>query len=215
MGKRWNQERKEDPYYQKAKQEEYRSRASYKLLQLNKKFKIIRKGDRILDLGAAPGGWSQVALEAVGEEGQVVAVDLQRIRPFEEENFKAIKGDFTTTPIKEDITEALEGPAAVILSDASPKLSGIKDVDQIRSMDLFLAVMEMCDSNLRYNGNLIMKVFQGPQYPEILKTVKKKFRTIKTTKPPSSRKKSVEMYLVARGFRGSPRSNDLIRINSN
>ena len=90
MGKRWNQERKEDPYYQKAKKEDYRSRASYKLLQLNKKFKIIRKGDRILDLGAAPGGWSQVALEAVGEEGRVVAVDLQRIRPFTEENFKSI-----------------------------------------------------------------------------------------------------------------------------
>lgn len=206
MSKRWNQERKEDPYYQKAKKEDYRSRASYKLLQLNKKFKVIRKGDRILDLGAAPGGWSQVALEAVGEEGLVVAVDLQRIRPFEEENFLAIKGDFTTTPIKEDIMEALEGQAAVILSDASPKLSGIKDVDQIRSMDLFLAVMDMCDSNLRYNGSLIMKVFQGPQYPEILQTVKKKFRTIKTTKPPSSRKKSVEMYFVARGFRGSPRS---------
>jgi len=206
MSKRWNQERKEDPYYQKAKKEDYRSRASYKLLQLNKKFKVIRKGDRILDLGAAPGGWSQVALEAVGEEGLVVAVDLQRIRPFEEENILTIKGDFTTTPIKEDIMEALEGQAAVILSDASPKLSGIKDVDQIRSMDLFLAVMDMCDSNLRYNGSLIMKVFQGPQYPEILQTVKKKFRTIKTTKPPSSRKKSVEMYFVARGFRGSPRS---------
>ncbi len=209
MGKRWNQERKEDHYYQKAKKEDYRSRASYKLLQLNKKFKIIRKGDRILDLGAAPGGWSQVALEAVGEEGLVVAVDLQRIRPFEEENFKAIKGDFTTITIKEDIIEALEGQAAVILSDASPKLSGIKDVDQMRSMDLFLAVMEMCDSNLRYNGSLIMKIFQGPQYPEILKIVKKKFRTIKTTKPPSSRKKSVEMYLVARGYRGSPSPDKL------
>ncbi|WJI09930.1 RlmE family RNA methyltransferase [Methanobacterium sp. CWC-01] len=203
MGKRWNQERKEDPYYQKAKKEEYRSRASYKLLQLNKKFKIIRKGDRILDLGAAPGGWSQVALEAVGEEGRVVAVDLQRIRPFTEENFKSIKGDFTTREVKEEIISALEGQAAVILSDASPKLSGIKDVDQMRSMDLFQAVMEMCDSTLRYNGSLIMKLFQGPQFPEMLKTVKKKFRMVKTTKPPSSRKKSVEMYLVARGFRGT------------
>jgi 23S rRNA (uridine2552-2'-O)-methyltransferase len=202
MGKRWNQERKEDPYYQKAKKEDYRSRASYKLLQLNKRFKIMRKGDRILDLGAAPGGWSQVALEAVRDEGLVVAVDLQRIRPFPEENFRAIKGDFTTIEIKEDIITALEGQAAVILSDASPKLSGVKDVDQMRSMDLFLAVMEMCDSTLRYNGSLVMKVFQGPQYPEILKTVKKKFRTVKTTKPPSSRKKSVEMYIVARGFRG-------------
>lgn len=203
MGKRWNQERKEDPYYQKAKKEDYRSRASYKLLQLNKKFKIIRKGDRILDLGAAPGGWSQVALEAVGEEGLVVAVDLQRIRSFPEENFKSIKGDFTTWEVKEEIISALEGQAAVILSDASPKLSGIKDVDQMRSMDLFLAVMEMCNSTLRYNGSLIMKLFQGPQFPEMLKTVKKKFRTVKTTKPPSSRKKSVEMYLIARGFRGS------------
>ncbi|MEN6329243.1 MAG: RlmE family RNA methyltransferase [Methanobacteriaceae archaeon] len=203
MGKKWNQERKEDPYYQKAKKEDYRSRASYKLLQLNKKFKIIRKGDRILDLGAAPGGWSQVALEAVGGEGRVVAVDLQRIRTFPEENFEAIKGDFTTIETKEDIMRALEGQTAVILSDASPKLSGIKDVDQMRSMDLFWAVMEMCNSTLRYNGTLVMKVFQGPQFPEILKTVKKQFRTVKTTKPPSSRKKSVEMYIVARGYRGS------------
>jgi 23S rRNA (uridine2552-2'-O)-methyltransferase len=204
MGKRWNQERKEDHYYQKAKKEDYRSRASYKLLQLNKKFKIMRKGNRILDLGAAPGGWSQVALEATGQEGRVVAVDLQKIRPFPEENFEAIKGDFTTIETKEAIVAALDGQAAVILSDASPKLSGIKDVDQMRSMDLFFAVMEMCNSTLRYNGTLVMKVFQGEGFPEILKTVKNRFRTVKTTKPPSSRKKSVEMYLVARGFRGSP-----------
>lgn len=202
MSKRWNQERKEDLYYQKAKKEDYRSRASYKLLQINKRFKIIRKGDRILDLGAAPGGWSQVALEAVGEEGLVVAVDLQRIRPFVEDNFKAIKGDFTTADVKKDIISALGGPVAVVISDASPKLSGIKDVDQMRSMDLFLAVMEICDSALRYNGSLLMKLFQGPQFPEILKVVKRKFRNVKTTKPPSSRKKSVEMYLVARGFYG-------------
>lgn len=91
---------------------------------------------------------------------------------------------------------------AVVISDASPKLSGIKDVDQMRSMDLFLAVMEICDSALRYNGSLLMKLFQGPQFPEILKVVKRKFRNVKTTKPPSSRKKSVEMYLVARGFYG-------------
>lgn len=201
MGKKWNRERKEDQYYQQSKKENYRSRASYKLLQLNKKFKIIHQGDRVVDLGAAPGGWSQVALEAVGEEGMVVAVDLQRIRPFDEENFRAIKGDFTSEETKKTINSVLEGHAAVILSDASPKLSGIKDVDQMRSLDLVFAVLEMSDSILRYNGTLVMKIFQGEGFPEVLKTIKKKFRVVKTTKPPSSRKKSVEMYLVARGFR--------------
>ncbi|BDZ72145.1 RlmE family RNA methyltransferase [Methanobacterium petrolearium] len=201
MSQRWNQERKNEEYYKKAKKQDYRSRASFKLLQLNRKFKIIKKGNSVVDLGAAPGGWSQVALEAVGEDGVVVAVDLNRIKPFDEDNFWSIKGDFTQKDTLEEIQRTLQGKTQVIISDASPKLSGIKDLDQLRSIDLAQSVLQISDGILKYKGNIIMKVFQGEGYPELLKDIKKKFQTVKTTKPPSSRKKSGEMYIVGRGFR--------------
>lgn len=201
MSKKWNQERIKDEYYQKAKKQDYRSRASFKLLQLNRKFKIIRKGNSVVDLGAAPGGWSQVALEKVGEEGIVVAVDINRIKPIPEENFHRIKGDFTSLDTLNQVKNIIKGRSDVILSDASPKLSGIKDLDQVVSMELARSVIGICDDLLKNRGNLIIKVFQGEGFPEFLQDVKKKFRTVKTTKPPSSRKKSVEMYVVARGFK--------------
>jgi 23S rRNA (uridine2552-2'-O)-methyltransferase len=196
----WNQEHKKEEYYKKAKQQDYRSRASFKLLQLNRKYKIIKNGDSVIDLGAAPGGWSQVALELVGEDGLVVAVDLNWIKPFPEENFWGIKGDFTAEETLEEIRRTLQGKAQVVISDAAPKLSGIKDLDQLRSIDLAQTVLLICDDVLKYKGNMVMKVFQGEGYPELLKEVKRKFQTVRTTKPPSSRKKSGEMYVVARGF---------------
>jgi len=196
----WNQEHKKEEYYKKAKQQDYRSRASFKLLQLNRKYKIIKNGDSVVDLGAAPGGWSQVALELVGEDGLVVAVDLNWIKPSPEENFWSIKGDFTAEETLEEIRRTLQGKAQVVISDAAPKLSGIKDLDQLRSIDLAQTVLLICDDVLKYKGNMIMKVFQGEGYPELLKEIKRKFQTVRTTKPPSSRKKSGEMYVVARGF---------------
>lgn len=196
----WNQEHKKEEYYKKAKQQDYRSRASFKLLQLNRKYKIIKNGDSVVDLGAAPGGWSQVALELVGEDGLVVAVDLNWIKPFPEENFWGINGDFTAEETLEEIRRTLQGKAQVVISDAAPKLSGIKDLDQLRSIDLAQTVLLICDDVLKYKGNMVMKVFQGEGYPELLKEVKRKFQTVRTTKPPSSRKKSGEMYVVARGF---------------
>ena len=203
----WNQERKNDEYYKKAKKQDYRSRASFKLLQLNRKYKIIKKGDSVVDLGAAPGGWSQVALEAVGEDGLVVAVDLNRMKSFPEENFWSIKGDFTHEETLDEIKRTLQGKAQVIISDAAPKLSGIKDLDQLRSIDLARTVLQISDDILKYKGNIIMKVFQGEGYPELLKDVKQKFQTVRTTKPPSSRKKSGEMYVVGRGFRRAGKQN--------
>ncbi len=207
MSNKWNQERKNEEYYKKAKKQDYRSRASFKLLQLNRKFKIIKEGNSVVDLGAAPGGWSQVALEAVGTDGLVVAVDLNRIKSFSDENFWSIKGDFTQKETLEEMQRTLQGKADVIISDAAPKLSGIKDLDQLRSIDLARSVLEISDNILKYKGNMIMKVFQGEGYPELLKDVKNKFRTVKTTKPPSSRKKSGEMYIVGRGFRREGRSS--------
>lgn len=201
MSKKWNQERKNEEYYKKAKKQDYRSRASFKLLQLNRKYKIIKEGNSVVDLGAAPGGWSQVAIEAVGTDGLVVAVDLNRMKSFSDENFWSIKGDFTQKETLEEMRRTLQGKADVIISDAAPQLSGIKDLDQLRSIDLARGVLGISDNILKYKGNMIMKVFQGEGYPELLKDIKKKFKTVKTTKPPSSRKKSGEMYIVGRGFR--------------
>jgi 23S rRNA (uridine2552-2'-O)-methyltransferase len=203
MTKKWNAERKKEHYYQMAKKQRYRSRASYKLLQLNKKFKIIRKGSYVVDLGAAPGGWSQVALESVGEDGMVIGVDLNRIKPFEEDNFLEIRGDFTTDETIERIEKVLGKKADVILSDASPQLTGIKDMDHLRSIDLASGVLEIAASILKPGGKVIIKVFPGEEFEDFLQKTKKLFNTVKTTKPPSSRKGSKEMYLIARGFKGS------------
>lgn len=207
MSESWQHERKNDPYYKKAKSEDYRSRASYKLKQLDKKFKLIKESSTIVDLGAAPGGWSQVALEKVGEEGIVVGVDLNRIKPFKEENFHGIRGDFTTEEIQSQIIEIIGGKTKVLISDASPKLCGIKNLDQLRSLDLINVVIEIADNILEEKGNLVMKVFQGPEYKQMLVDLKKKFRQVKTTKPPSSRKKSSEMYVVGLGFKKNKKSD--------
>ena len=201
MGSKWQMEKHNDPYYKRAKQEDYRSRASYKLKQLDKKFKIIKEGNTVVDLGAAPGGWSQVALEKVGEEGMVVGVDLNRFKKFHEENYYGMRGDFTTPEVQEKIMKIIGGRAKVVMSDASPSLSGIKNIDQLRSIDLTNAVIGIADNILEAKGNLVMKVFQGPEYKQMLDSLKGKYRQVKTTKPPSSRKKSSEMYVVGLGFR--------------
>ncbi|WP_295723151.1 RlmE family RNA methyltransferase [uncultured Methanobrevibacter sp.] len=201
MGSRWEMERKKDPYYKRAKADDYRSRASYKLKQLDKKYKIIRKGDTVVDLGAAPGGWSQIALEKVEEGGIVVAVDLNRIKPLPEENFHRIRGDFTQDEIQNKITSIIGGKTKVLISDASPSLTGIKDIDHLRSIDLIEAVVSIGDNILEDKGNIVIKAFQGGEYKNLIDRLKKKFKVLKTTKPPSSHKKSSEMYIVGLGFK--------------
>lgn len=202
MGRRWYFERKRDYYYRSAKKEKYRSRASYKLLQLDNRFHIIGEGDKVVDLGAAPGGWSQVALERVGEGGLVIAVDIKPVKPFPVDNFHTIKGDFTDEKVQEKIGELLGGKADVIISDASPSLSGIKDIDQLRSLELVENVIKVAGRFLKRDGNLLVKVFQGPGFNELLRKLRSSFRRVKSTKPASSRKGSPEMYIVCKGFRG-------------
>jgi len=207
MGSRWQMEKKKDPYYKRAKSEDYRSRASYKLKQLDKRFKIIKEGNTVVDLGAAPGGWSQVALEKVGEEGIVVGVDLNRIKPFPDRNFYGIRGDFTKDIVQEKIMELTNGKTKVLISDASPSLSGIKNIDHLRSVDLVETVLKIADNILEDEGNLVIKTFQGPEYKRLLDEIKQKFRKVKSTKPPSSRNKSTEMYIVGLGFRRGKKHN--------
>ena len=155
MGSKWQMEKHNDPYYKRAKQEDYRSRASYKLKQLDKKYKIIKEGNTVVDLGAAPGGWSQVALEKVGEEGIVVGVDLNRFKKFHEENYYGIRGDFTTPEVQKKIMELIGGKAKVVMSDASPSLCGIKNIDQLRSIDLVNVVIEIAKLSLNKKAILL------------------------------------------------------------
>lgn len=200
---RWKAKHDKEHYYKLAKKQNYRSRASYKLKQLDKKYSLLKPDYNVVDLGAAPGGWSQVVAEKIGEEGkgQIISVDLEYIRPIEHEAYTGIKGDFTTEDIQDKITTIIDGKADVILSDASPKLTGIKDIDNFKSYDLAMAVLNITNNILKKDGNLIMKAFQGEAYQNLLKELKKKFRTVKTTKPNSSRKRSSEMYVIARGFK--------------
>lgn len=204
----WEMEHKKEHYYKLAKKQDYRSRASFKLKQLDKKYKLLKPDYNIVDLGAAPGGWSQVALEVIGEEGkgQVVSVDLEYIKPIDHENFTAVKGDFTTPKIQDIITELTDGKVDVILSDASPKLTGIKDIDNLRAYDLVMSVLDISENILKPNGKMIFKAFQGEEYQKLIKTVKQKFKQVKTTKPGSSRKRSAEMYVIAKGFKPKRRN---------
>lgn len=202
---RWKAKHDKEHYYKLAKKQNYRSRASYKLKQLDKKYKLLKPHYNVIDLGAAPGGWSQVVCEVIGEEGtgMVVSVDLEYIKPIDHEAYIGVKGDFTTEEVQNTITEIIDGKADVILSDASPKLCGIKDIDNFRTFDLATAVMNISDNLLKKDGNLIMKAFQGEAYQELISQIKKKFRSVKTTKPNSSRKRSSEMYIIARGFKAN------------
>lgn len=204
---RWKAKHDKEHYYKLAKKQNYRSRASYKLKQLDKKYGLLKPDYNVVDLGAAPGGWSQVVAEVIGEEGtgQIISVDLEYIKPIDHEAYTGVKGDFTTEEVQNIIIELIEGKADVILSDASPKLTGIKDIDNFKSYDLALAVLNISDNILKKDGNLIMKAFQGEAYQDLMKELKKKFRTVKTTKPNSSRKRSSEMYVIARGFKGPKR----------
>lgn len=201
MGKNYNAERKNEHYYKMAKKEQYRSRASYKLLQINKRFKVIKSHDKVVDLGAAPGGWSQVAIAAVGEEGLVIGVDLEWIRPFDEDNYLTVRGDFTDEEILAKTKSFLNGMTQVVVCDASPKLTGIKDIDNFRSADLADNALKVCDHLLMHSGNFVMKAFQGSEFDNIVKNIKERFKIVKTTKPPSSKKGSVEMYVVGKGFK--------------
>ncbi|MDR2830540.1 MAG: 23S rRNA (uridine(2552)-2'-O)-methyltransferase [Methanobrevibacter sp.] len=201
MGSSWQRNKKKEYYYRKAKESKYYSRASYKLLQLDKKYKLIKEGNSVVDLGASPGGWSQVALEKVGSKGLIIGVDLNKIRPINEENFSFIRGDFTTEKIQEKIINTLNEEADVVISDASPFLSGIKSIDQLRSIDLVESVIKVSELILKNKGNILLKFFQGEDFNHMLRELKKKFRIVKTTKPNSSRKKSSEMYLICLGFK--------------
>jgi 23S rRNA (uridine2552-2'-O)-methyltransferase len=197
LPKAWIQDRKRDYYYQKAKAENYRSRATYKLSQTAKKYHFIRRGDVVVDLGAAPGGWIQAARKIAGKTGFVLGVDLKPMAPFPQEYVRTIVADFTEPQALQQIQEFLPRKADVVLSDASPNISGIWEVDNARQIDLATQALKIALSILRPSGNFFVKVFEGDMLPGFVKTVKKHFEAVKVVKPKASRAKSSEMYLLA------------------
>ena len=192
-----------DAFYRKAKKEGYRSRAAYKLLELNQRFRVIKRGDRVVDLGAAPGGWLQVAAELAGANGKVVGVDLQPIAPFREPNLIVLQGDIMSAGCIEKIRETLVAPAHCVLSDVSPRLTGIRDADVNRSVELArIALQAACDL-LAPGGNFLVKIFMSEELGALSAAFKERFRSVDRTRPEATRKGSSEIYLCARGYRGA------------
>ncbi len=190
-------EERQDYYYWKAKKEGYRSRAAYKLLQMNRKFGILKNGYWTLDLGSSPGGWSQVAVEL---GANVVAVDINPMKSIE--NVVFIQGDITKDETKEKIREVRE-KFDVVLCDASPKITGHWDIDHFRSVEISRAAFEIAKEFLRFGGNFVVKMFQGSETPSLYSEFKRYFRFKKLHSPPASRKRSSEIYFIGKGFMSS------------
>lgn len=193
--KEWLRRHVTDHYVRKAKEQGYRSRAAYKLLELDEKEKFLKPGAVVVDLGAAPGSWSQVAAAKTRPGGKVIAVDLLDIAPIS--GVTVLKGDFREARL----LEALQGDQAdVVLSDVLPNLSGIPNVDQARGAELAVAAVDFCYKALKPQGVFVIKAFQGESFDEVLQRLKGAFRTVKVVKPGASRGESRETYVVARGI---------------
>jgi 23S rRNA (uridine2552-2'-O)-methyltransferase len=208
LPKAWIQNRKRDYYYKKAKAENYRSRATYKLSQAATKYHFIRKDDVVVDLGAAPGGWIQAARKIVGKKGFVLGVDLKPIAPFPQEYIRTIVADMTEPETPQQILDFLPRKADVVLSDASPNISGVWEVDHARQIDLAAQALRLALSVLRPSGNFFVKVFEGDMLADFVKTVEKRFVTVKVIKPKASRAKSSEMFLLAMNLKPNDRAKE-------
>ena len=193
--KAWLRRHVTDTYVRQAKKAGYRSRAAYKLLEIDRKDRILRPGMRVLDLGAAPGGWSQVAAAKVKPGGKIVSVDLLEVAPIP--GVVILRSDFR----KAELEAALGGKADVVLSDMMPNVTGVPLVDQARAAELLLAAIELCRKVLKPEGVFLAKMFHGEAFDEVLKALKASFQTVSIRKPAASRGESRENYLLARGVR--------------
>lgn len=196
---RWLTRQLNDPYVKKAKEAGYRSRAAYKLIEIDDKFKILRAGATVVDLGAAPGGWVQVALERVGSSGCVVGIDLNPIEPIP--GAYIVCGDFCDSQGLEELKSLLNGPVHVVLSDMAAPSTGHPQTDHIRIMALAEAAFVFAQEVLEKGGFFVAKVLRGGTEKELLNNLKKHFEKVTHFKPPASRSDSAEMYVVASGFR--------------
>ena len=197
----WLQRHVKDPFVRKARAEGYRSRAAYKLIEINDRERFLGPGARVVDLGAAPGGWAQVAAQKVAPGGRVIAVDLLEIAPIS--SVTVLRGDCRDPAIQAQLVEGLGGHKAdVVLSDLSPNISGIASADQARAAELVQMAMDFCRERLQREGVFLVKVFQGGEFAGLLKELKSMFREVRTLKPAASREESRETYLLARGLKG-------------
>lgn len=198
----WMMEHVNDPFVKKAKSEGYRSRASYKLLEIAKRDKLLRPGMTVVDLGATPGGWSQVARAQVGAKGQVIALDILEMAPLPGVTF--LQGDFREASVEARLHEVLgDRHADLVLSDMSPNISGIALSDQARAMHLAELALEFAVNHLKPGGNFLVKVFQGSGFQEFFRIMQGRFEKVSSRKPEASRGRSNELYLLGSSSRGN------------
>ena len=202
MSKQWRVQRRRDKYHRKAKQEHYRSRAVYKLKQIDFKFDLIAPGNTVVDLGASPGGWSQVAAELVGAEGKVIAMDLERMIPIERVTF--IRGDIRKDSVVARLLEVIPDGANVVISDMSPDISGNYPYDHARSIELCEHALNFATKVLKEGGNLVVKMFYGDMSKGYVDQVKNHFDEVHVQHPKASRSTSSELYVVGLDFLGRP-----------
>ena len=196
----WLQEHFKDQYVQQSQKEGYRSRAAYKLLQIQEKDKLIKPGMNVVDLGSAPGGWSQVARQFVGTKGKVIALDILPMDQLAHVDF--IQGDFQEDSVLEELLNVVNNePIDLVISDMAPNVTGVKAVDQPKSMYLLELAVDLADQVLKPNGSLLMKVFQGEGFQELLAELRQRYQKVITRKPDASRSRSSEVYLLAKGFK--------------
>ncbi len=194
------QEHVNDPYVQQAKKDGWRSRAAFKLLEIDDKDKLLKRGEVVVDLGATPGGWSQVAVQRVGESGLVLALDLLEMAPIRGVHF--IQGDFREDAVLAQLEEALgEREVGVVLSDMAPNMSGVAVMDQARVMHLAELGLDFSRAHLKPEGAFLVKVFQGRDYEAFVRAMRETFQNVVVRKPDASRDRSAEVYLLGRGLR--------------
>jgi len=196
----WLERQIRDPYVARAKREGFRSRAAYKLAELDDKYRLLKPGTRVVDLGAAPGGWSEIAARRVGAGGRVLAIDILDMKPIAEVEF--LKLDFLDATAPQRLKDLLGGQADLVLSDMAANATGHRQTDHIRIMALAEAAAHFAREVLAPGGSFLCKVLQGGTEAALLAELKRDFASVKHVKPPASRSDSAELYLLARGFRG-------------
>lgn len=198
---RWLARNAKDKYVKRARQEGARSRAIYKLEEIDRRDRLLHPGMTVVDLGAAPGGWSQYVKSRVGDSGRVLALDILPMEPIVGVEF--IEGDFTEPPVLDLLVQRLQGkPVDLVISDMAPNMTGVASVDQARSMNLAELALEFSDKSLKPGGSLLIKTFHGAGFNEFYAKLRQRFEKLATRKPSASRSESKEIYLLGRGFRG-------------
>jgi 23S rRNA (uridine2552-2'-O)-methyltransferase len=202
LSSRWIQKRRRDQFYKLAKEKGYRSRASFKLLQVNRSYRFIKHGRNVVDLGAAPGGWLQIAREAVGESGFVLGVDKQEIKPLSWRNVVTIVADIEDQALPDLVLEKMPGGVDVVLSDVSPNLTGSWEIDHARQLYLANQSLEFARHVLRKGGAFFAKAFHGPDLQDFRSNLGRSFQTVRIVKPPASRSDSSEIYFLGLNYVG-------------